>query len=156
MCACRRRSDIPSQGGQYVLTVVSRHCIACETLTARESSYKQVSISHICSGLVPQSQAITTTSQSPETHLKGIKPNVIHCHTYATCTLMPLHHACVPWRLVMQNAAESPCTFSSSRGDSLTSSLHALPWQPCSTAFTEGTKRLRIMGFLCCDTRQCR
>ena len=25
----------------------------------------------------------------------------MHCHTYATRTLMPLLHACVPWRLVM-------------------------------------------------------
>ena len=82
--ACRRQSDIPCQGGQYVLTVVSRHCIACETLTVRKSSYNQASISHICSSLVPQSQAITTTSQSPETHLKGIRPHVMHYHTYAT------------------------------------------------------------------------
>ena len=82
--ACRRRSDIPCQGGQYVPTVVSRHCIACETLTVRKSSYNQASISHICSGLVPQSQAITTTSQSPETLLKGNNPHVMHCHTYAT------------------------------------------------------------------------
>ena len=83
------------------MTVVSRHCIACETLTISKSSYNQASISHICSGLVPQSQAITTTSQSQETHLKGIKPKSMHCHTYATRTLMPLLHACVPWRLVM-------------------------------------------------------
>ena len=69
--------------------------------SVRKSNYKQASISHICCGLVPQSQAITTTSKSPETHLKGIKPNAMHCHTYATCTLMPLLHACVPWRLVM-------------------------------------------------------
>ena len=60
--------------------------VACETCSVRKSSYKQVSISHIRSGLVPQSQAITTTSQSPETHLKGIKPNVMHCQNYATCT----------------------------------------------------------------------
>ena len=46
-----------------------------------------------------------------------------------------------------ENAAESPCTFSSSLGDSLTSSLHTLPWQPCSTALTTGTKRLRIKVF---------
>ena len=29
--ACRRRSDIPVRGGQYVLTAVSRHWVACET-----------------------------------------------------------------------------------------------------------------------------
>ena len=89
--ACRRRSDIPCQGGHYVLTVVSRYCTACETLTVRKSSYKQASISHICSGLVPQSQAITTTSHSPEKHLKGIRPHVMHCHTYATCTPCTMH-----------------------------------------------------------------
>ena len=81
------------------MTVMSRHYVACEQLTVRKSSYNQASISHICSGLVPQSQANTTTSQSPKTHLKGIRPHVMHCHTYATCT--PMHHACVPWRLVM-------------------------------------------------------
>ena len=82
--ACRRRSDILCQGGQYVLTVVSRHYVACEHLRVRKSSYNQASISHICYGPVPQSQAITTTSQSSETHLKGIRPRVMHCHTYAT------------------------------------------------------------------------
>ena len=30
VCTHRRRSDIPCQGGQYVLTVVSRHYVACE------------------------------------------------------------------------------------------------------------------------------
>ena len=30
VCTRRRRSDIPCQGGQYVLTVVSRHNVACE------------------------------------------------------------------------------------------------------------------------------
>ena len=69
--------------------------------TLRKSSYKQASISLISSGLVPQSQAITATSQSPETHLNGINLKAMHCHTYATCTPMPLHHVCVPWRLVM-------------------------------------------------------
>ena len=81
------------------MTVVSRHYVACETLAVRKSSYNHASISHICYGLVPQSQAVTATSQSQETHLKGIRPHVMHCHTYATCT--PMHHACVPWRLVM-------------------------------------------------------
>ena len=95
VCTCRRRSDIPCQGGQYALTVVSRHWIACELKTVRKSSYKQVSISLICHGLVPQSQAITATRKSPETHLKGIKPNAMHFHTHATST--PYHytmHAC--------------------------------------------------------------
>ena len=71
VCTRRRRSDIPCQGGQYVLIVVSRHYVACKLLTVRKSSYTQASISHICSGLVPQSQGITSTSQSSETHLKG-------------------------------------------------------------------------------------
>ena len=30
VCTRRRRSDIPCRGGQYVLTVVSRHYVACE------------------------------------------------------------------------------------------------------------------------------
>ena len=79
----------------------------------RKSTYKQASISLICSGLVPQSQAITTTSQSPETHLKGNKPIAMHCHTYAICTPMPLHHACAPWRLGMTVLwkADRPNTF---------------------------------------------
>ena len=34
--ACRRRSDMPVSGGQYVLTVVSRHLIACEHLIVRK------------------------------------------------------------------------------------------------------------------------
>ena len=81
VCTRRGRSDIPCQGGQYVLTVVSRHYVACEHLTVRKSSYTQASILHICSGLVPQSQGITSTSQSSETHLKRIRPHVMHCHT---------------------------------------------------------------------------
>ena len=65
--------------------------------SVRKSSYNQASISHICSGPVPQSQAITTTSQSPETHLQGIRPHALS----HLCHLHPMHHACVPWRLVM-------------------------------------------------------
>ena len=79
--ACRRRSDIPCQGGQYVLIVVSRHYVACELLTVRKSNCTQASILHICSGLVPSTQGITSTSQSSETHLKTIRPHVMHCHT---------------------------------------------------------------------------
>ena len=30
VCTRRRRSDIPCRGGQYVLTVASRHYVACE------------------------------------------------------------------------------------------------------------------------------
>ena len=71
VCTRKGRSDIPCQGGQYVPTVVSRHYVACEHLTVRKSSYTQASIAHICSGLVPQSQGITSPSQSSETHLKG-------------------------------------------------------------------------------------
>ena len=81
VCTRRRRSDIPCQGGQYVLTVVSRHYVACELLTVRKSSYTQASMSHICAGLVPSTQGITSASQSSETHLKRIKPHVMHCHT---------------------------------------------------------------------------
>ena len=81
VCTRTRRSDIPCQGGQYVLTVVSRHYVACELLTVRKSSYTQASISHICSGLVPQSQGITSTSQSSELQFKRIRPHVMHCHT---------------------------------------------------------------------------
>ena len=81
VCTRRRRSDIPCQGGQYVLTVMARHYVACELLIVRKSSYTQASISHICSGLVPQSQGITSPSQSSETHLKRIRPHAMHCHT---------------------------------------------------------------------------
>ena len=70
-----------AEDGQTYLVRVD---IACETLTVRKSSCNQASISHICYGLVPQSQAVTTTSQSEETHFKGIRPRVMHCHTYAT------------------------------------------------------------------------
>ena len=57
VCTRRRRSDIPCQGGQYNLTVVSRHYVACELLTVRKSSYTQPSISHICAGVVPSSES---------------------------------------------------------------------------------------------------
>ena len=30
VCTRRRQSDIPCRGGQYVLTVASRHYVACE------------------------------------------------------------------------------------------------------------------------------
>ena len=74
--------------------------IACEPESVRKSRYKQVTIARICSGLVPQSQAITATSKSLETHLIRIKPNAMHCHTHATGTPWPLLHACVPWCMV--------------------------------------------------------
>ena len=77
-----------------------------QQVTVRKSNYKQASISLICSSLVPQSQAITATSKPPEMHLKGIKSNAMHCHTHATCTPMPLHHARV-CHLVMTPATIS-------------------------------------------------
>ena len=75
--------------------------IACEPEPVRKSSFKQVNISLICSGLVPQSQAITEASGFPETHLKGINTTpCIVTHT-PPAPHGNYHHACVPWCLVM-------------------------------------------------------
>ena len=76
----------------------------------------------------------------PETHLKGIKPNFMHCHTYATCTLMPLHHACVPWRLVMPVSGR----FTSMPGHNIRDNQHTLcgfTGVPASSRWTGGKLR---------------
>ena len=66
-------------GGQYVLTVVSRHWIACETLTVRKSRYKQASISDIPVGEPIDNQSVITQS------LPGPKALwSLHVHTQET------------------------------------------------------------------------
>ena len=104
MRACRRRPNIPCRGGQYVLTVVSRHYVACEHLTVRQREVTLRLAYHIYAQAQCVNHGQSQQLVDPQRHIsKG--------SDHMSCIVTPMppapHAPCMmPWCLVMIQTCE--------------------------------------------------